>query len=181
MSLPAESMSLGSSCLARQRSARQAEATPGRTSSRVASARQDEKGVPWFWKILWGGDRDTLLMLYRTIVRPKLHYGRIVSGTAPHTNLRQLGSIHNAGLRLALGAFCTSPVSSMYTEANEAPLEERRLKLFMNYYLKTRAALTTQHILPYMNLARPQEICIFLNQIEKVAWLDPLTNPLVSR
>ena len=43
------------------------------------------------------------------------------------------------GLRLALGAFCTSPVSSMYTEANEAPAEERRLKLSMNYYLKTCA------------------------------------------
>ena len=27
----------------------------------------------------------------------------------------------------------------MYTEANEAPLGERRLKLSMNYYLKTRA------------------------------------------
>ena len=27
----------------------------------------------------------------------------------------------------------------MYTEANEAPLEERRLKLSMHYYLKTRA------------------------------------------
>ena len=53
MSLAAESMGLGSSCLARQRSARQAEATPGRTSRRVASARQDEKGVPWFWKILY--------------------------------------------------------------------------------------------------------------------------------
>ena len=60
-------------------------------------------------------------------------------GTASNTNLRQLDSVHNAGLRLALGAFCTSPVSSMYTEANEAPLEERRLKLSMNYYLKSRA------------------------------------------
>ena len=52
MSLPAESMGLGSSCLARQRSARQAEAAPGKASRRVASAGQDEKGVPWFWKIL---------------------------------------------------------------------------------------------------------------------------------
>ena len=78
-------------------------------------------------------------MLYRTIVRSKLDYGCIVYGTASNTNLRQLDSIHNAGLRLAFGAFCTSPVSSMYTEANEAPLEERRLKLSMNYYLKTRA------------------------------------------
>ena len=87
----------------------------------------------------WGGDRDTLLMLYRTIVRSKLDYGCVGYGTASNTNLRQRDSIHNAGLRLALGAFCTSPVSSMYTEANEAPLEERRLKLSMNYYLKTRA------------------------------------------
>ena len=78
-------------------------------------------------------------MLYRTIVRSKLDYGCIVYGTASNTNLQQLDSIHNAGLRLALGAFCTSPVSSMYMEANEAPLEERRLKLSMNYYLKTRA------------------------------------------
>ena len=77
----------------------------------------------------WGGDRETLLMLYRAIVRSKLDYGCIVYGTASNTDLRQLDSIHNAGVRLALGAFCTSPVSSMYTEAIEAPLEERRLKL----------------------------------------------------
>ena len=37
--------------------------------------------------------------------------------------------------------FCTSSVSSLYTEANEAPLEERRLKLAMHYYLKTRACI----------------------------------------
>ena len=82
----------------------------------------------------WGGDRDTLLMLYRAIVRSKLDYGCILY-------LQQLHSIHNSGLRLALGAFCTSPTSSLYTEANETPLEERRLKLSMHYYLKTRACV----------------------------------------
>ena len=35
----------------------------------------------------------------------------------------------------------TCPVSSLYTEANEAPLEERRLKLSMHYYVKTRACI----------------------------------------
>ena len=89
----------------------------------------------------WGGDRDTLLMLYRAIVRSKLDYGCIVYGTASNADLRQPDSIHNSGLRLALGAFCTSPVSSLYTETNEAPLEERRLKLSMHYYLKTRACI----------------------------------------
>ena len=49
----------------------------------------------------WGGDSDTLLMLYRAIVRSKLDYGCIVYGTASNTDLRQLDSIHNSGLRLA--------------------------------------------------------------------------------
>ena len=89
----------------------------------------------------WGGDRDTLLMLYQAIVRSKLDYGCIVYGTGSNANLRQLDSIHYSGLRLALGAFCTSPVSSLYTGTNEAPLEERRLKLSMHYYLKTRACI----------------------------------------
>ena len=89
----------------------------------------------------WGGDRDTLLMLYRAIVHSKLDYGCIAYGTASNANLRQLDSIHNTELRLALGAFCTSLVSSLYTETNEASLEERRLKLSMHYYLKTRACI----------------------------------------
>ena len=92
----------------------------------------------------WGGDRDTLLMLYRAILLSKFDYGCIVYGTASNTNLRQLDSIHNSGLRLALGAICTSPVSNLYTEANEAPLEERRLKLSMHYYVKTRACIDNQ-------------------------------------
>ena len=87
----------------------------------------------------WGGDRDIHLMLYRATVHSKLDYGCIVYGIASNTNLRQLDSIYDTGLRLALGAFCTSPVSSLYTEANEAPLEEHRLKLSMHYYLKTCA------------------------------------------
>ena len=80
-------------------------------------------------------------MLYRAIARSKLGYGCIVYVSASNTNLRQLDSIHNSGLRLALGAFSTSPVSSLYTEANEAPLEERRLKLSMHYYLNSRACI----------------------------------------
>ena len=32
-------------------------------------------------------------------------------------------------------------MSSLYTEANEAPLEERRLKLSIHYYVETRACI----------------------------------------
>ena len=33
----------------------------------------------------------------------------------------------------------------------------------------------------YINLIQPQEICIFLGQMEKEEWLDPQQNPLVSK
>ena len=73
-------------------------------------------------------------------IHSQLDYGCIVYGTASNTNLRQLNSIHNAVLRLAPRALCTSPVSSMYMESNGAPLDECQLKLSMHYYLKTRAS-----------------------------------------
>ena len=71
----------------------------------------------------WRGDRDTLIMLYRAIVRSKLDYGCIVYGSASTSSLNKLNTIHNTGLRLALGAFCTSPVWNLYVEANEPPLK----------------------------------------------------------
>ena len=47
-----------------------------------------------------------------------------------------MDSIHNQGLRLALGAFRTSPVNSLYAEADEPSLNLRKRKLSLQYYLK---------------------------------------------
>ena len=77
----------------------------------------------------WGADRKALLRLYRTLVRSKPGYGCIVYGSARQSYLRQFNSIHNQGLRLALGAFRTSPANSFYAEANEPSLNRRRKKL----------------------------------------------------
>ena len=87
----------------------------------------------------WGADRKVLLRLYRTLVRSKLDYGCIVYGSARQSYLRKLDSIHNQGLRLALGAFRTSPVNSLYAEANEPSLNLRRKKLSLQYYLKLKS------------------------------------------
>ena len=48
--------------------------------------------------------------------------------------LRCLDSIKHMGLRLALNALRTSPVESVYFEANEALLNLRREKLALQYY-----------------------------------------------
>ena len=47
-----------------------------------------------------------------------------------------LDPIHNQGLRLALGAFRTSPVASLYVEADEPSLYSRREKLSLQYAIK---------------------------------------------
>ena len=68
-----------------------------------------------------------------------MDYGCIVYGSARKSYLQTLDPVHHQGLRIALGAFRTSPVQSLYAEAGEPPLELRRLKLAMNYLLKLKA------------------------------------------
>ena len=77
----------------------------------------------------WGADRTVLLQLYRSIIRSKLDYGSIVYGSARKSYLSMLDTVHHQGLRLALGAFRTSPVESLYVEAEEPSLYLRRKKL----------------------------------------------------
>ena len=87
----------------------------------------------------WGADKLTLLRLYRSLVRSKLDYGCFIYGSARKSYLRCLDSIHHLGLRLALGALRTSPVESLYVEANEAPLSLRRERLALQYYTKLQS------------------------------------------
>ena len=87
----------------------------------------------------WGADRKVLLRLYRSLIRSKLDYGCFIYGSARKSYLKTLESIHHQGLRIVLGAFRTSPVESLYTETNEAPLELRREKLALQYYLKLKS------------------------------------------
>ena len=87
----------------------------------------------------WGGDRTTLLRIYRSHIRSKLDYGCIVYGSARRSYLAVLDPIANQGLRLCSGAFRTSPIESLQVETGETSLETRRLKLSLQYYMKMKA------------------------------------------
>ena len=86
----------------------------------------------------WGSDRNVLLHLYRTLVRSQLDYGCIVYGSGNKQALNSLNSIHHQGIRLATGAFKTSPVESLYIESHEPSLENRRKKLALQYSSKVK-------------------------------------------
>ena len=76
-------------------------------------------GNPTGWQI------GKLLCLYPSLVRSKLDYGCIVYDAASKSILQTLDPIHYQGLRIALGAFRTSPVTSLYAKAQEIALNNR--------------------------------------------------------
>ena len=84
----------------------------------------------------WGADRTTLLKLYRSLVQSKLDYGCIIYGSARKSYLQLLDPIDYQGHRLALGAFRTSHVASLYVEADEPSLYSQIEKLSLQYAIR---------------------------------------------
>ena len=84
----------------------------------------------------WGADHLTLLTIYRSLLRSKLDYGCIVYGAARKFYLRQIETIENEALRICLGAFRTSPISSLHVEANELPFHLRCIKHGLTFVLR---------------------------------------------
>ena len=70
--------------------------------------------------------------------------------------MKCLDTIHHQGLRLALGAFRTSPVESLYAESNEPSLYTRREKLSLQYTTKLAA-----------NPKNPAHNCVFNPKYER--------------
>ena len=87
-------------------------------------------------RLSWGADRTTLLRVYRAITRSQLDYGCQVYSSATRSSLQMLDTIHHQGLRSSIGAFRTSPVASLYAEAGEPSLWDRRDKLSLQLYAR---------------------------------------------
>ncbi|KAJ4434070.1 hypothetical protein ANN_16389 [Periplaneta americana] len=88
----------------------------------------------------WGADYKVLMCTYRILIRSKLDYGCIVYNSAKSSSLQKLYVIQNSALRIALGAFRTSPIASLQIEADELPLDIRRKQLSISYALKIAAS-----------------------------------------
>ena len=87
----------------------------------------------------WGAERSILLHLYRSLIRSKLDYEAIVYRSARKSYLAMLATVHHQGLRLAFGAFRTSPVDSLYVEAEEPSLYLSREKFALQYAIRLAA------------------------------------------
>ena len=76
-----------------------------------------------------------------------------------------LDPIHHQGLRLASGAFRTSPLESLLAEANEPSLYNRRLKLSMQYALKLKFNPSNP---TYGTVFEPQYKTLFENKLNMI-------------
>jgi len=76
-------------------------------------------------------NRSTLLHLYISLIRSIIHYGAPVYSLTNQSFLTLLDSVQNTCLRLALGAFRSSPALSLCAEAGLPPLSFRRYTLFV--------------------------------------------------
>jgi ribonuclease HI len=113
----------------------------------------------------WGGDTQTLLKLYRCLIRSKLDYGSIVYGAARKSYISMLDPVQNQALRICLGAFRTSPVESLQIEANEPSLALRRTRLSALYILRLSS---NTHNPAYKNTFHPQYQHIFQRKTKTI-------------
>ena len=87
----------------------------------------------------WGTDRGHLTTLYKALIPSKLAYGCEVYSSATRARLSLLDPIHNAGIRLAAGAFKSSPIPSLLVDAGELPLDLRRQLLLVRYWYRVQS------------------------------------------
>ena len=87
----------------------------------------------------WGTDRQFLLRLYIMIIKPKIDYGCEAYSSASKTTLGKLDPIQNVAIRIATGAFKTTPIISLQSEAGNKSLETCREIKIMNYIARSLA------------------------------------------
>ena len=103
------------------------------------------------FSIDWCADGTVLLDLYRSLIGSKLDWGCIVYGSTIYSFIKMFDTIHHQGWLLLLETFRTSPVESLYVEANEPSLENRRIKRGMPHWT-TLTANATNHTTVFLIL-----------------------------
>ena len=87
----------------------------------------------------WGANQKTLMHLYKLYIRSKLDYGSIIYQSASRTTEELIDPITTECLRIASGAFKSTPIESIQAITNEMPLDLRRDQLILKYFIKIKS------------------------------------------
>ncbi len=86
----------------------------------------------------WGACRQSLKRVCSALIRAAIDYGCMVYSSASKSQLLKVEAIQSQALRICCGAIRSSPVSAVQVEMGEMPLEFRRLKLKMRYWINIK-------------------------------------------
>ena len=87
----------------------------------------------------WGADRQSMLTVYRALIRSIVDYGAIVYDSASETMLQSVASIQYQALKLACGAMVGTSAAALQVECGEWPLALRRLAQQIKFAAKVKA------------------------------------------
>ena len=87
----------------------------------------------------WGASKDTLLMVYRALIRSVIDYGCIAYESASANQKRVLNTIQCKALTIASGALRGTSLSALQVDCGEMPLHLRRKQQMMEFIMKTEA------------------------------------------
>ena len=73
----------------------------------------------------WGANKDTLLKLYKSYIRPVLEYGHVVTADACANQILKLQVIQNKALRIALRRPYTTKIEDLHAIANMPMIQDR--------------------------------------------------------
>ena len=99
----------------------------------------------------WGATLDTLLVIYKTLVRSVIEYGDIVYYNISKTNSNKLNSLQYKALKIVCGSMTGAPLEALQNETGELPLHLSRHKHQLVYYakVKSNAKHPSQNIIHY--------------------------------
>ena len=119
----------------------------------------------------WGAGQETLMRLYRAIIRPKIDYGFIVYGAAMEAELNQVDSIANEAFRISTGAFKSTPTANLQVLVNEPPLVFTKARLAIAIFFQTQVS--------------PPKSSLFINNQHKIRGFfrsrNYVTVPIIMR
>lgn len=84
----------------------------------------------------WGANKQTLLRIYRTLIRPKLEYGIEAITTLSKSSLSKLQSVQNTCLRICTGAMKSTATDAVQQECGEMPFKLRQQSALLKYTAK---------------------------------------------
>lgn len=82
----------------------------------------------------WGANKQSLMYIYRALMRATIDYGCYVYGATAKTHLLKLDRVSNKALRICAGVMRSTPIKAIQVELGEVPSDLRRDKIMLTYW-----------------------------------------------